>query len=158
MRNFITSSNHQVGGPPFVGWLWLFIKYICSYLPYVEAVSYKCNLRNLDALVTGFLYYGTNPLTKCSSPGGFFAQSLKISVIIPLIHSPTHNLCHHPTHPFTISVIIPLIYISTHNLCHHPTHPLTISVIIPPSHPLTISVIIPLIHSQSISLTHPLSS
>jgi hypothetical protein len=53
VRRFSASSNPQVGGPSFVGCLWLFIKYMGSYLPYVEAVSYIRNQRKLDALVTG---------------------------------------------------------------------------------------------------------
>jgi len=40
------------------------------------------------------LNYGTNPLTKCNSPGGFFAQSLTISVSIPLVHSQSISLTH----------------------------------------------------------------
>jgi hypothetical protein len=45
--------NHQAGGPPPVGCPRLFIQYIRSYPPYLEAVSSIRNLRTRHAVVTG---------------------------------------------------------------------------------------------------------
>jgi hypothetical protein len=44
--------NPQAGEPPFVGCLRLFIQYIRSYPPYLEAVSSNCDLRMHHAVVT----------------------------------------------------------------------------------------------------------
>jgi hypothetical protein len=43
--------NTQAGGPPIVNCPRLLIPYICSYLLYLEAVSFICNLRTRNAVV-----------------------------------------------------------------------------------------------------------
>jgi len=121
VRSFSTSSNTQIRWPPFVGCLWVFIKYIGTYLPYVEAVYYIRNQWKLDASVTGLLYYGTNPLTKCNSPVGFFAQSFTLSVSIPLIHSQSISLTHPvSSSPLTLTSILSLArnHFPSHKLDH----------------------------------------
>jgi hypothetical protein len=44
--------NPQAGGLPLVGFPRLLIQYICSYPPYLEAVSSIRNLRTRNAVVT----------------------------------------------------------------------------------------------------------
>jgi hypothetical protein len=44
--------NPKAGEPPLVGYLWLFIQYIRSYPPYLEAISSIWNLRTRHAVVT----------------------------------------------------------------------------------------------------------
>jgi hypothetical protein len=44
--------NPQAGGPPLVGCPLLLIQYICSYPPYMEAVSSIRNLSTRHAVVT----------------------------------------------------------------------------------------------------------
>jgi hypothetical protein len=46
------TPNPQAGGPPLVGCPRLFVQYIRSYPPYLEAVSSICNLRTHYAVVT----------------------------------------------------------------------------------------------------------
>jgi len=45
--------NIQAGGLPLIGCLLLLIQYICSYPPYLEAISSIHNLRMWHAIVTG---------------------------------------------------------------------------------------------------------
>jgi hypothetical protein len=47
-----SAPNQQPGGPPLVGCPRLFIKYISSYHPNVEAVSSIRNMRMRHAVVT----------------------------------------------------------------------------------------------------------
>jgi hypothetical protein len=46
------SSNPQAGRPPFVCCPWLVIQYVCSYPPYLEAVSSIRNMRRRHAVMT----------------------------------------------------------------------------------------------------------
>jgi hypothetical protein len=50
-----SKPNTQARGPPPVGYLGLLIQYICSYPPYVEAVSSIRNLSMRHAVVSGDL-------------------------------------------------------------------------------------------------------
>jgi hypothetical protein len=45
-------TNPQARGPPLVGFPRLLIQYIRSYPPYLEAVSFICNLKTRYAMVT----------------------------------------------------------------------------------------------------------
>jgi hypothetical protein len=47
------TPNHNAGGPPLVGCPLLLIQYICSYPPYLDAVSSIRNLRTRHGVVMG---------------------------------------------------------------------------------------------------------
>jgi hypothetical protein len=46
------SCKPHAGGPSLVGCASLLIQYICSYSPYLEAISSISNLETLHAMVT----------------------------------------------------------------------------------------------------------
>jgi hypothetical protein len=81
----------QAGGWPLVGCPWLFIQYICSYPPYLEAVSSICSLRKHHSVVTRdppniekemiyWLNHSAHSFKKISSVSFYFWSTLNIFI------------------------------------------------------------------------------